>query len=329
MEALLRLLPAKPQPLSVRIGVIVVLVGLCFLLRVGLYAATGQHGFFLMFPAVFLTAILFDRGSGLVATALSTLLLAYVLTPDGAWHPPREYLLSLSAFAIIASVIVFISEAMRKALELAVLEHQKRDVMLEELAHRFKNNLAMAVSVFTIQARSSGDEAVRAALQAAAGRLNAIAAAHAALVPSEADGAVPMRDYLERLCHGLGDALRDVRPVAMRVQADDLALPANQAVPLGLITNELVTNSIKYAFPDGREGVVTVTLRARGSGIELVVEDDGVGCPPGASEGLGTKVTRLLAKQMGGTARREQSQNGCRTTVSVLMRDAVLVADDG
>ncbi len=317
MEALLRLLPSKPQPLWVRYGSATLLVGVFFLLRVGLHAATQQYAFFLMFPAIFLPAILFDRGTGFYASALSTLLLAYVLTPAGSWHPSNDHLLSLVSFLIIAVVIVFISEGMRKALEQAVEEREKKELLLQEMSHRFKNNLAIAVSIFRFQARSAADEPVRAALTAASGRLSAIADAHAFLIPAGDDGVVRMREYLEHLCHGLGDALRGVHPIAIRVEGDEIDLPTSKAVPLGLITNELVTNAIKYAFPAGRPGVVSVTLTRHGDRIELVVSDDGVGCPPGSGEGLGTKVTRLLAGQVGGTAIRDDAAPGCRTTVSM------------
>src|SRR5918999_632946 len=76
---------------------------------------------------------------------------------------------------------------------------------------------------------------------------------------------VRIDDYLRDLCHGLGELLRDVRPVAVSVEAERIELPTSVAVPLGLLTNELVTNAFKYAFPDDRGGTIRVILKRVGA----------------------------------------------------------------
>ena len=81
MEHLLRLLPRRPQPLAVRYGVTTLIVGLCVLLLVGLRGSAGLYGFFVLYPAIFLASVLFDRGSGFYATALSTLALYFLMKP--------------------------------------------------------------------------------------------------------------------------------------------------------------------------------------------------------------------------------------------------------
>ncbi len=120
-----------------------------------------------------------------------------------------------------------------------------------------------------------------------------------------------LRDYLEDLCRNLGDSLRDLRPVAVRVDVEPIMTGTDRAVPLGLIVNELVTNAFKYAFPDGSEGAVDVTLRRVGEGeVELIVKDNGVGCTS-LKEGLGSRLTRLLVQQLGGSISREVATPGC------------------
>ena len=124
-----------------------------------------------------------------------------------------------------------------------------------------------------------------------------------------------MRTYLQQLCAHLADALRDVRPIAVNVEATELYLPSEQAVPLGLIVNELVTNSLKHAFPGDRPGTVHVTLSAE-AGVVLLVRDDGIGCPT-PKEGTGARLTRLLAQQqLGGTIAWERCEKGCLVRVS-------------
>jgi two-component system, sensor histidine kinase PdtaS len=166
----------------------------------------------------------------------------------------------------------------------------QKSLLLEELSHRTKNDLFMVSSVLTLQARAQSDPNVRAALQAAVARVAVIARAQERLRGDNDGGSVEMAAYLEDLCRTLGDMLRDVRPIAVLVSADKLEVNSSDAVSIGLIVNELVTNAIKYAFPDDRGGTVKVSLSQTGGGVELVVEDDGVGCPPEPSQGMGSRL---------------------------------------
>lgn len=133
-----------------------------------------------------------------------------------------------------------------------------------------------------------------------------------------------MRRYLERLGTLLDDALRDVRPIAVKVEVDDMHLGTEQAVAIGLIVNELTTNALKHAFPDSSSaGSIGVVLK-RGPPLMLVVEDNGVGCPPKPAprrrptrcmldqqERLGSRLIKL-AEQLGGRLAWEPAAPGCR-----------------
>jgi two-component sensor histidine kinase len=132
----------------------------------------------------------------------------------------------------------------------------------------------------------------------------------------DAPGTVEMDRYLGELCRRLGDSLRGVRPIAIRVEADNVEIPSTKAVPIGIITNELVTNCLKYAFPDRRVGMVIVRLRQSGD-IHLVVEDDGVGCAENAPEGSGSILMQLMIRQLGGTLNRMPQTPGCRVEVRI------------
>jgi two-component sensor histidine kinase len=169
--------------------------------------------------------------------------------------------------------------------------------LLRELGHRTQNNLAMVISVLSLQARSKTTPETRAALEKAVARVQAVASAHQHFKPEKQNGQVAMRSYLEELCRHLGDSLRDVRPIAVKVESDDVHLRTEQAVPLGLIANELVTNALKHAFPEDRSGAVRVVLSKTNS-LALTVEDNGVGCPTDKQEHIGSRLTRLLAEQM-------------------------------
>lgn len=315
MELLLRMLPRRRQPLLVRYGATAVLVGLCMLILIGLRGLGGLPGFYLLFPAIFAASILFDRSSGILATVLSGIALYFVLRPDGSLQHPGLFL-QLLAFMIIGLALALISEGLRTAWERAVGAERAKDLLLHELGHRTKNNLAMVISMLSLQARSKTNPEVRLALEKAVARIQAIASAHDHFDPRSHNGRIEMRLYLEELCNHLADTLREVRPIAVKVDADDVNLRTEQAVPLGLIVNELVTNAFKHAFPEDRSGRVSVVLRAR-SPLTLIVEDNGIGCPADRQERLGSRLTRLLAEQLGGRLVTEDAAPGCRVRLEL------------
>lgn len=318
MENLLHLLPKRPQTLAIRYGVTAAIVLIFFALRVALDERSGYYGFYLMFPAIFLASVLFDRGSGFFATALSVLLLALLVPPRGSLWIEGPHVLPTGLFAIICLGLVTISEALRGALERAVAAEQAKDLLLHELAHRSKNNMALAASVLGLQANAQSDPKIRAALQSAMARIAVIAQAHDHLQQTAHEGVIDMKHYLQELCRKLGDSLRGVRPVAIRVDVDPVLLAPEKAVPIGLIANELVTNAFKYAFPDQRAGSVTVSFRGKDRGVfELRVADNGVGCPETAPPGLGGRIVDLLVQQLSGTLTRVNTDPGCTVLVTL------------
>jgi two-component sensor histidine kinase len=172
-------------------------------------------------------------------------------------------------------------------------------------------------SVLELQMRSHSDESVRKAFASAVNRVHVIANAHDHLQPEAAQPSVDMCEYLTVICRNLGDALRDVRPIAVNVTCPGILLPTDKAVALGFIVNELVTNALKYAFPSDAGGTVSVSLRSSGASLTLEVTDNGKGCPEEGKEGMGSRIVRLLAQQLGSNIRREAAHPGCRVVLSI------------
>jgi two-component sensor histidine kinase len=312
MEKLLTWLPGKPQPLVIRYGITTVLVGLCFMLLLAVQQVTELSCFFLMYPAVFLGAVLFDRGSGFLATLLSTgLLLAMSYDKSTV---PESYWLPLVLFLLVGFLIAGLSEMLRQGWERAIDAEGIKDVLYRELGHRTKNDFALAGSVLMLQARSQSDATVKEALLAAVGRITALGRAQEHFDPSGAGDAVPMRDYLQRLCHRIDEIAGDRGTVSVRVTCDDIALPSGRAVPVGLIVNELLTNAFKHAFGEAQPGEVEVSFLRR-DGYALIVEDNGRGCPEGDVSGVGSTIVSLLAKQLNGSMERVSASPGCRVRV--------------
>jgi len=315
MENLIRLLPATPQPFLMRYGVTFAMVAVSFLIRFGIEERAGPYGFILFIPAIVVASVAFDRACGFFATALAIILVSLLLYWPGNI---QAHLAAVAAFGLVSAGLVVVSEGTRKALERAMRAEAEKDLLLRELSHRSRNNFALAASLLSLQARTLSEPTARAALEAAAARVRVIAEAQVHLHPTSGRGHIEIDRYLEDLCSSLGDALRDVRPVAVRVLAEPIVLPADRAVPIGLIVNELVTNAFKYAFPAARQGTVTVRMERRPpSELSLEVSDNGIGCPDDATEGLGSNLVRLLVQQLGGTLRREQANPGCRVSVSL------------
>jgi PAS domain S-box-containing protein len=183
---------------------------------------------------------------------------------------------------------------------------KEREVLLQEVHHRVKNNLQVISSLINLQMRGMPDAASREALRDCKTRVEAMALIHQKLYQSRDYAHVPFSSYARTLAGEiLAAAAVSPATVALEVVVDDLPLPVDQAIPCGLILNELVTNAVKHAFPHGERGSVRVELRAAGAReIVLAVSDDGVGMPvtfdAGRSDSLGMQLVHMLVKQLEG-----------------------------
>lgn len=314
MESLLNLLPG-PQPVFVRYAAAALLVLVTFVLRLGVQESTDAYGFVLFVPAVMAAALLFDRGTGFFALALSIGGIA-ALVPwklNAAIH-----IAALSGFAVVGVALVFVSEGLHRALERAHVAEQEKDLLLQEMSHRVKNKFAMILSIIGLQARQS-EPATRTALDAIAGRVRVIANVHDYLQFARHDRQVDMSEYLGELCRSLGETMRELRPVTVSVKAQPILLPPEKALPVGLIANELLTNAFKYAFPHDRIGHVHVELAQLQDDLALAVTDDGAGCAEGRKPGLGSRLVMLLVAQLGGECKWQQGEPGCKVTATFPM----------
>lgn len=315
---LVRLLPRRKYGLILRYGATSGIITVTALLRYSLNDPLHNFPILLFIPAVFLCALLFDQGSGFFATVTSALICAYFFIPpifSFAIGPQNAF--ALFIFVVIGFLMSGVTEALRGTIRNLDESEAAKALLLEELAHRTKNDLAIISSAITLQSNASADPAVRNALSAANARVLVVAQAQDRLRGDKQGGRVDLSDYVVSLCQGLGDLLRDVRPIAVRVDCIPIHVPSSVAVHVGLIVNELVTNSLKYAYPTERGGIIKVEITADGTNMVVTVEDDGVGCPSDSNPGLGSKLVRLLAKQLGGSVERESVSSGCRVRVTL------------
>jgi two-component sensor histidine kinase len=181
---------------------------------------------------------------------------------------------------------------------------REREVLLKEVHHRVKNNLQVISSLINMQMRSLGTDVERDALVECRTRVRAIALIHEKLYQSQDHARVPFSEYAGGLAEDVFHATRiSPEKVSLELAVEDVALAVDKAIPCGLILNELITNALKHAFPDGRSGRVRVELVPFGAnGLRLVVRDDGVGLPAGLDvhrpSSLGLQLVQMLAKQL-------------------------------
>ena len=197
---------------------------------------------------------------------------------------------------------------------------QDKDVLLKEVYHRVKNNLQVVCSLLDLQADALADPQARAVFDDCQRRIQAMALVHEALYQSRSLARVHVGDYARRLAVDLLRAQSvELERLRLTVEADEVWLPAEKAVPCGLILNELLTNCVKHAFPGGRAGEIRLAVRAdAGAQVTLLVGDDGVGYPPAVdlrqTDSLGLQLVCLLTEQLGGTIALER-QGGTAVTV--------------
>ena len=314
MEKLLSRLPARPQPIIVRYAATTVIMAVSVALQLAIARYTHLPGLFILLIGIFLAAVLFDRGSGFYATFLATAS-AYVTIRELIDAVPN--IPALVVFFGVGMALAFFSEALRKALERAVKAEREMDILFHELSHRMQNNLTMAVSLLDMQARSHPNPEVKLALANAGDRLNILSEGqrHLQLVGA---GMVEMQGYLGRVCEHLSRSVGAARAIDFTFKVEPVSLPADRALVMGLITNELVTNAIKYAFLEGKKGTITVSFSHKASGeLELIVDDDGAGCPDDAADGFGSKLIHGLTAQHGGKCLRQKGNPGCCVQVTI------------
>jgi PAS domain S-box-containing protein len=191
-----------------------------------------------------------------------------------------------------------------------VLQASLRDkeALLKEVHHRVKNNLQVITSLLRLESRRSVLAETRATLSDMQGRIGSMALLHESLYRSGAFASVDLADYLHKVLKEAHDAqMAPGSPVQVLSQLGRVEVGMDQALPCGLMVNELISNALKHGFPAGRAGEVLVVLEPTGDGAawRLRVGDNGVGLPAGFALGglssMGLQLVSQLCQQIGGT----------------------------
>ncbi len=194
---------------------------------------------------------------------------------------------------------------------------QEREMLLREVNHRVGNSLQIIASLLNLQAGSSQDEDVKAALTNAMGRVTAVSQVHRRLYTSHNLKTVMLNQYLEALMEDLRRSTEGNRMSQLILKAVPVEIDPDRAVAIGMMINELVMNAVKYAYPDG-SGPIHVELQVRNNDVELSITDNGVGLEVKAdprSTGLGQRIISAMATKLEAALERDPMHKGTRIVI--------------
>jgi two-component sensor histidine kinase len=218
----------------------------------------------------------------------------------------------------------------------------RQDLLMQEIHHRVKNNLQIIASLLNLQASRIRLPEARAEFQAARDRIRALATLHRHLYAHDDLHSINMRSFLGELCGQLLATIGETPAggrIRLDIEAPELQISSDQAVPMALIVTEVVSNAAKYAFPGGRSGHIRVRLDVdavadQAQRARLMIEDDGVGIPAGRAEtetgvrdGIGIQLIRGFARQLGATLTVTQDE-GTRYVIDIPLHRARDTGDD-
>ena len=211
---------------------------------------------------------------------------------------PRELRDLGDTLALMAHRIEVREEELRSSLN-------QKDIILREIHHRVKNNLQIVSSLLNIRGSGVASEDAQTALGEVKAHVRALALVHRHLYESDDVQRVDLRAFMSELCHSMLAVLSGPsRNVSLEIDIPQFTIATDRAIPLALLVTEAMTNAVKHAFPNGRQGRIAVTFVPEGTGGgTLTVADDGIGLSRAAREesGIGLRLIEAFARQIDGT----------------------------
>ncbi|MGE0931607.1 tetratricopeptide repeat protein [Peijinzhouia sedimentorum] len=214
------------------------------------------------------------------------------------------FTLILTAVMVLFLFLLYRVFLRRKKYSL-LLEKQNREkeFLLKEIHHRVKNNLETISSLLSLQTAQVDNAELRDIMRESQNRVQSMGIIHQNLYQGENLAAIEMKNYFENLGGFIIDSFDMTDRVVFECEMERMELNVDRAIPIGLIVNEIITNSLKYAFPNGRQGIIGISMREENSILHLSITDNGVGFsenPQVKGTGFGTQLIELLTRQLDG-----------------------------
>ncbi|MEP2772356.1 MAG: histidine kinase dimerization/phosphoacceptor domain -containing protein [Fulvivirga sp.] len=234
--------------------------------------------------------------------------------------------LTLGVIATGLLVIIFITGfiKLRKSNKLLALKNQQiaardheKEVLLKEIHHRVKNNLQIISSILNIQSRKLDDPIAKKAVAEGRSRIKSMSLIHEKLYSNDQMSVINMKEYIEELSSYLFSTYKPAAEIKKSIETSDLKLDIDTAIPLGLILNELVSNSLKYAFNHTKDGELNISLSQDQETFTLKVADSGAGLPENYMKvkNMGLRLVNSLTEQLDGILD-VKNENGAHFTLT-------------
>ena len=316
--------------IEIRISAILLFVFMLFMVNIFQYGNTStQKALVTLIP--FLSILVFDIRKTIILFAITIgfyCLAAYLfLTKTLVFVPPFPENESISTWVVsvmvtgISGIIIMllvnrynneisslVKNLQATTSKLEVRDKQRKEhleeknIMIQEIHHRVKNNLAVVSGLLELQMRAVGDEKLNEAMQKSANRIMSIAKVHQMLYQSEDFNKIPFKQYVDELADViLGNMNSEMKHIDFQNQVDVAYLSINHGVPLGIIFNELITNSIKYAFKDSDKNKILITVSEKDNRIHVCYRDNGPGIEnfkTASTKSLGFSLINSLLAQI-------------------------------
>jgi|Deesub1362A_J573_1020465.scaffolds.fasta_scaffold00808_2 PAS domain S-box-containing protein len=221
------------------------------------------------------------------------------------WVETNAVLINWEGKPAVLNFVTDVTER-KKAEEKIEAALREKEALLKEIHHRVKNNLQIISSLINLQTRFISDDKIISALKDSQNRIKSMALVHEKLYGSDSLTRINFMEYLQSLISHLLHSYESIsRKIRLKVDVDNIEMNIDTAIPCSLIINELISNSLQHAFPDGKEGELIVGLKESHNGkLKLTVSDNGIGFPENldldTTETLGLQLVVSLTKQLNG-----------------------------
>lgn len=230
--------------------------------------------------------------------------------PDGAPAGIIGSILDISDRKKTEEVLMSLLEETDRLKEQAENLHKEKELLLKEVHHRIKNNMSTIISLLNLHMSMMQDTPAEAELAEARNRIQSMMVLYDLLYRSTDYRDASMAEYLPFMVGEMIRVFPQSKRIRIQTSAQDFRIGVGKLVPLGIIINELISNSMKYAFSKTGEGRIGVQALQKDGKAEIIIEDDGIGIPetlsPGDSSGFGLRLVELLVKQLKGEMRLER-----------------------
>lgn len=243
----------------------------------------------------------------------------WIILSDNVLHmisPDLKYYATLQTykgwfFVLASGLIIFLliraELRKREKIEQELVDNlEEKKVLIQEIHHRVKNNLNSIIGLLDLQMLKSDNPDLREGLTISKNRIFSMALIHEQLYQTEKMETINFREFMPRLIGYIRQIDEEkTNSIAIEYDIENCIIAITSAVPCAMIVNEMITNSLKHAFPNGRKGRINLEMKSFSQVIWLSVRDDGIGVPPGWSldseKGLGLELIKILTHQLKGT----------------------------